>query len=132
MKKFSCEDNGYSKEEVNQFINEILNKTEEVIKKNNEQEKQIEQLRTELQHYKKLQDSIKEAVVQEESEKIIIDAKLDASSIINDALERAEQIERERRLLENNMRIFKKKLKLIVEQQHVIVDKIDELEIEDK
>ena len=60
---------------------------------------------------------------------IIDDAKKNASRIINDALLRAESIEMKADTLERNMRIFKRKLKLIVEQQMSVVDEIEELEL---
>jgi len=132
MKKFGYEENGYNREEVNQFITEVLSETDAIATRYKEQEKQIQSLKSELNHYQELQSTIKEVVVREESEQIIREAKQDASEIINDALKQAEEVERQRRLLERNMELFKKKLKLIMEQQHIIVDKIDELEIEDK
>ena len=132
MEKFSHETNGYNREEVNQFIGEVINESDDMLKKFKQQQEQINLLQEELTHYKKLETSLKDVMAKEESEKIILDAKKDASEIIKDALDRAEKVETQRQLLERNMRIFKKKLKLILEQQKVIVDKIDELEIEDK
>ena len=132
MGKFSYEENGYNRSEVNEFITEVITKTDEVIAKYKQQEKQIDRLQNELKHYEEVQGKIKDAVVLEESEQIIRDAKQDASEIINDALKTAEEVERQRELLEKNMEIFKKKLKLIMEQQNIIIDRIDELEIEDK
>ena len=132
MKKFSSETNGYNREEVNDFIKDVIKETEMMTEKYKEQEETINNLQDEISEYKKLETDIKNAVTLEESRKIIADAKKDASEIINDALVQAEELEAQRKLLEKNMEIFKKKLKLIIEQQKIIVDKIDELEIEDK
>ena len=131
MKKFSSETNGYNREEVNDFIKEVIQETEGMTNKYREQEETIKRLQEEINQYQKLETSIKDAVHVSESERIIADAKKDASEIINEALRSAEEIDAQRRILEKNMEIFKKKLKLIVEQQMVIVEKINELEIKE-
>jgi len=132
MKQFTSETNGYNRKEVNKFLSDVIKETDELIEKYKEQEKQIQKLQEQVGHYQDVQNTIKETVLEDESDHIIMEAKREASEIINDALERAEQVETQRKLLEKNMEIFKKKLKLIMEQQHIIVDKIDELEIQDK
>ena len=66
----------------------------------------------------------------EEAKIIVEDAKRNASRIVNDALIRSEKIEIKADTLERNIRIFKKKLKLIVEQQLSVVDEIEELKID--
>ena len=132
MEQFSSETNGYNRKEVNKFLSDIIKETDEIIEKYKQQEEQMKSLQEQIDHYQGVQSTIKDAVVEEESNHIIMEAKREASEIINDALERAEKVEAQRRLLEKNMEIFKKKLKLIMEQQHIIVDKIDELEIQDK
>ena len=132
MKKFSNEANGYNREEVNQFVREVVEETEDMVGKYKQQEQRINALQEEVSHYKELQASIKEVMEKERERQIIMDAKADASEIINDALRRAEEVDAQRKLLERNIEIFKKKLKLILEQQRAIVEKIDELEIEDK
>ena len=132
MKKFSSETNGYNRKEVNKFLNDIVRETNELAVKYKQQEERIKELQEEIKHYKSVQTSIKDTVIEEEKNQILMDAKQDASEIINDALVQAEKLEKQRRLLERNMKLFKKKLKLIMEQQHIIVDKIDELEIQDK
>ena len=131
MKKFSSESNGYNKKEVNQFLNEIIKETDKIVAKYKEQEKQIKDLQKEMNQYKKIQTTIEKSIAQNEKEQILLEAKKDASRIINDALERAEQVEKQRALLEKNIEIFKKKLKLIMAQQHMIVDQIDQLEIQE-
>ena len=71
-------------------------------------------------------------MAREERDMIVRDAKSNASRIVNEALLRAEKIELKADTLERNMRIFKKKLKSILEQQQAIVDEIEILELEDK
>ena len=144
MEKFSYETNGYNRSEVNQFISDVIRETEGIITKVKNQSNEIEELKKELEHYKKLEDALNNAVIKadevkadmtrlanEESDLIIREAKTNASRIVNDALLRAEKLENERETLERNMKIFKRKLRLIIEQQLAVVDEIEILEIEE-
>ena len=144
MEKFSYETNGYNRNEVNQFISDVIRETEGIISKVRAQSSEIEELKKELEHYKNIENALNNAVMkadeaqaditrlaQEESDLIVREAKINASRIVNDALLKAEKIENERETLERNIKIFKKKLKLIIEQQLAVVDEIEVLEIED-
>ena len=144
MEKFSYEANGYNRNEVNQFINDVIKETEGIITRVRRQNSEIESLKKELQSYKVMESTLKSSIIKadaesdnikkmarEESETIINDAKNNASRIVNEALLRAEKIETQTDTLERNMRIFKKKLKAIMEQQQAVVDEIEILELED-
>ncbi len=143
MEKFSYETNGYNRTEVNQFINDVIAQTEEIIEKFKVQSNELEQLKKELEHYRKLEDTLKHAVItaeengkntrrlaEEEASMIINDAKNNANRIVNEALLKAEKIQVNREILEKNINIFKRKLKLIIEQQMAVVDEIEVLELE--
>ena len=143
MEKFSYETNGYNRREVNNFVNEVITQTEGIVKKCKEQRNEIEKLKEELKHYRNLESSLKDAIIRaeeagdnikrmarEESSMIVTDAKNNASRIVNEALLRAEKIEIKAETLENNMKIFKRKLKLIMEQQMAVVEEIEVLELE--
>lgn len=143
MDKFSYEANGYNRREVNQFISDVITQTEGIITKCRQQSAEIEKMKAELEHYKSLEDTLKVAIIKaeetgdnikrmarEESAMIVTDAKHNASRIVNDALLKAEKIENNAELLEKNMRIFKRKLKLIMEQQMAVVEEIEVLELD--
>ena len=145
MEKFSYEANGYNRNEVNQFVSDVIRETEGIITRVRKQNTEIEELKKELQHYREQENNLKNAIIQadmtsdnikkmarEERDMIVNDAKHNASRIVNEALLRAEKIELQADTLERNMRIFKKKLKSIMEQQMAIVDEIEILELEDK
>ena len=124
MEKFSYEANGYNRSEVNQFINDVITQTEGIITRCKQQNKDIEKLKAELEHYKMLENTLKTAIIKaeetgdnikrmarEESELIVTDAKHNASRIVNEALLKAEKIENNAEILEKNMKIFKRKLR---------------------
>lgn len=143
MEKFSYEANGYNRREVNQFISDVISQTEGIITKCRAQSADIEKLKAELEHYRNLEDTLKVAIIKaeetgdnikrvarEEGEMIVTDAKHNASRIVNEALLKAEKIENNSEILQSNMKIFKRKLKLIMEQQMAVVDEIEVLELD--
>ena len=144
VEKFSQEADGYNKEQVNKFVEDVIIQTEAVINRVRTQQDEIKSLKKELEHYKKIEETLKSALLNaekasndikqnaiEESKIIVTDAKRNASHIINDALLRAEKIEIKADTLERNIITFKRKLKLIVEQQLAVVEEIEELDLKD-
>ena len=144
MKKFNKEFNGYKKEEVNAFLNDVIVETEKMLKKVKQQQEEITELKKEIIHYKEIEKSLTLALssaeqasenirkmAREESRAIIDDAKRNANRIINDALIRNERLELKREQTERNLRVFKNRLRAIVEQQLQVVDEIETLEIEE-
>jgi len=143
MEKFTYEPDGYNRREVNEFINDVITQTEGIIVKCKEQRDEIDKIKKELEHYKGLENSLKDAIIKaeetgdnikrmarEESNIIVVDAKHNASRIVNEALLKAEKIEVNAETLKSNIKIFKRKLKLIMEQQMAVVDEIEILELE--
>ena len=143
MDKFNYEANGYNKAEVNKLIDDVIVQTEGIIERVKKQSKEIKELKEELEKYKRMEDTLKSSMYKaevasnnikkqaiDEGKMIVEDAKRNASRIVNDALIRSEKIELKADTLERNVRIFKKKLKLIVEQQLAVVDEIEELDLE--
>lgn len=141
--RFSIEENGYNKAEVNKLIDDVIVQTEGIIERVKKQSKEIKELKEELEKYKRMEDTLKSSMYKaevasnnikkqaiDEGKMIVEDAKRNASRIVNDALIRSENIELKADTLERNVRIFKKKLKLIVEQQLAVVDEIEELDLE--
>ena len=144
MDKFNYEANGYNKAEVNKFVTDVIKETEGIIKKCKEQKKEIEELKEKLSHYETLEDTLKQSLInaektadnvkhlaREEADVIISDAKHNASRIVGESLLKARKIEQEADTLEKNIKIFKRKLKIIVEQQMAVVEEIETLDLED-
>ncbi len=142
MDKFKIVENGYSVSEVNKFVDDVIAQTESMLEKMKKQHKDNEELQRRIDHYKRIETELKNALFKaeqssseikkqayEEKNAIIEEARKNASRIVNDALLRAEKIEIKTDTLERNLRIFKKKLKLVVEQQLTVIDEIEELEL---
>lgn len=144
MDKFSIEANGYSRSEVNKFIDDVIANTESMIKRVKTQQIEINNLKEEIVKYKKMEETLKGSMYKaeeastnikkqamDEGKIIVEEARRNASRIVNDALLRAEKIELKADTLERNVRIFKRKLKSVIEQQLAVVEEIEILDIDD-
>jgi len=154
MQKFSRTLHGYNPDEVNEFLDDIINQVEAMIESNRQKNEQILLLKKELskresnddivkkaQKFDELEASLNKAIVmaedtgehirrvaKQERDLILEEAKKNASIIINDALVRSEKIEYQATLLRKNIIMFKRKLRINLEQQIRLVDEIEILE----
>ncbi len=142
MKKFNEEVNGYNKQEVNQFLGDTIKQVESVLVRIQKQNDEIESLRKELSHYKQIEQTLNRAMynaeeasdnikrmARQESNMILDDAKKNANRIVNEALLKAEKIEYQNDLAVRNLKVFKNKLRKVVEQQLEVVEEIELLEL---
>ncbi len=152
MKRFSVVNNGYDIDEVNRFIDIVIGRLEKLNAENASYLAKIDRLSAELEESKnapdtadnegvdahKLEkailavqetnDKMKE-VAREEAKMIVEEAKNNANSIVHEALVNAEKTEQERALLEKNMKIYKERIKSLVETQLRIVEDLDKVEL---
>ncbi len=152
MEKFSRVLRGYDPDEVNSFLDKVIAKVEAMIKEIDEKDKQIASYKTLEEENKKLNDKIAQFSRMEENLKrailmaektseqirltayqerdiIVGDAKKNANRIVNEALLKAEEIEKETDNLRRNMIVFKKRLREALETQLELVDDIEKIDI---
>ena len=152
MDKFNRTLRGYDPEEVNNFLDQIIDRVELMVKDIKEKDETINQLKQELENtknireklaqYERMEDTLNRAIIMaqktsdqlkvsahRESEIMIDDAKKNASRIVNEALLRAEKIENDAITLKRNVNIFKRRLKDIIETQLEVIDEIDKVEL---
>lgn len=142
MERFHYEENGYNRAEVHAFIENVIKETEGIIQKYQEQKEEIKNLKMKLESYQDMENVLKQSLIhaekagdhvkrlaREEADIIVRDAKSNASRIVNEALIRADKIEKQADVLERNVKIFKRKLKIIVEQQLAVVEEIEVLDL---
>ena len=63
MEKFSYEANGYNRNEVNNFVGDVITQTEGIIQKCKEQREEIRKLKEELKQYREIENSLKDSVM---------------------------------------------------------------------
>lgn len=140
MNNFTNVADGYRKEEVNEFVEYVIKRTEENILTIKKQKDEIEELKRENERLKKLEDSYHyiqnqientaneiKSNAKYEAELIIREAKENASSIVNDALLRAEKLETEKSNLNQSLKIYKRKVKSALMEQLELIDDIEVL-----
>lgn len=143
MKKFDKSFNGYNVNQVNAFVDDVVDKVDDMITKMKEKDLIIDRLTKELEHYKSMDATLNRAVVMaeeasnkykenslNESDLIVAEAKKNANRIINDALMKAEHIEEESARLRRNIVTYKRRMKGLIEQQSEIIDDLDKIDIE--
>lgn len=147
MKRFSIVEKGYDIDEVNRFIDIVIGRLEKLNTENTTYAAKIERLNARIQEketnnsaldinklekailaVQETSDKMKE-VAREEARIIVEEAKNNANSIVHEALVRAEKIEQERILLEKNMRVYKQRVKSIIETQLEMAEDLDKIEL---
>ena len=143
MKKFDRSLNGYNVAQVNAFVDDVVDKVDDMITKMKQKDLEIDRLNKELEHYKNMDATLNRAVVVaeeaaskyqtaalNESDMLVTEAKKNANRIINDALIKAEKIEEDSARLRRNIITYKRRMRNLIEQQAEIVDDLDKIDIE--
>lgn len=131
---------GFKKEDVSNFVDYVIKKTEENILTIKNQKEEIDKLREELAIYKRLENNYydlnKKAeeqsieirnIAKKEAEVLISEAKDNANKIVNDALLKAQEVKRQQQELNKNIYNYKKKLRSMLIAQLEEVEDIEML-----
>lgn len=142
MKRFNIVSNGYDVNEVNRFIDVVINRLDKLNKENEHYIKEIADLKEELEENKKVDEKLSKAIIaaqetsdrmkqlaKEEATLIIDDAKRNANSIVHEALLEASKTENEAALLRKNITVYKNRVKNILKSQLEIAEDLDKLEL---
>lgn len=152
MEKFSRTLRGYNPDEVNRFLDKIINQVESIVNESKQKDLKIaeleklelenENLKQKLAQYERMEATLNKAIMMaqktseqiklaahDESEILLDEAKKNANRIVNEALLRAEKTEHEANLLRRNINIFKRRVKDIVEAQLEVVNEFDKIDL---
>ena len=152
MEKFSRVLRGYDPDEVNSFLDKVIAKVEAMVKEIDEKEKQIasykvleeenKKLSDKFAQFSRMEENLKRAILMaektseqikltayQERDIIVSDAKKNANRIVNEALLKAEEIEKETDNLRRNLIVFKRRLRENLETQLELVDDIEKIDI---
>ena len=141
MNNFSnIQNGGYNKQEVNDFVDYVIKKTEENILTIRKQKEEIEYLKSENARLSRLEESYTyiqsqiensaneiKANAKYEAELIIREAKDNASAIVNDALLKSEKLINDREKLNQTLKVYKRKVRNALMEQLEIIDEIEVL-----
>ena len=140
MRRFTTTISGYDKNEVHSFVNEVTREYESMLTKLKDRDLKIRNLEDQLKKYESMEQTLKRAIfvaedasnqikriARDESRTIVEDAKKNASRIINDALIKAEKTEIEADELRRKIKLYKRRIKEVLEEQLDMVDDIDKI-----
>ena len=139
MKKFGTSLYGYNKQDVNNFISEVIKEYESMLNNLKTSNEENRKLAAEIEKYKDMQGSFNKAMLvaedasnqikkmaKDEYRQIVEDAKKNASRIVNDALLRADKIERDSEELRRKTIILKRRLRQEIEESLETIESIGE------
>ena len=142
MKRFNIVENGYDVNEVHRFIDIVINKLEKLNAENTAYALEIDKLNMKLRENKPSDDRLEKAILavqetadrirdasREEARLIVEEAKNNANTIIHEALVKAERIEHDSMILEKNMKVYKERVKSLLEAQLRIAEDLDKVEL---
>lgn len=137
-KEFTRGLRGYDQDEVNDFLDQIIKDFEIVIREKKELERQVEDLDEKLKHFSNIEETLNKSILiaqqtaeelkgnaTKESQLIVREAEKNADRIINEALEKARRIEIEVEELKKQGKVFRTRLKMLVEAQLELVENND-------
>ena len=146
MKRFSIVNNGYDINEVNRFIDIVIQRLEKLNTENSSYLAKIDELELKLKDNKEddtrkldkailavqdASDKMRE-VAKEEARIIVEEARNNANAILHEALIDAQKTEQERMILEKNIKVYKNKIKTLLEGQMSLVSELDKVDLEEK
>ena len=148
-KAFSTKFRGYDIDEVEEFLDLIVNDYEELIRENHEKEAKIRNLEERLIYFDEMKDSLSQSVLiaqdtaervkqaaqersgnivqqaEQDAQRLLDRAKYKANDILRQATDNAKRVAVETEELKNKTRVFHQRLKSTIESQLSIVDSQD-------
>ena len=118
--------NGYSVDEVDDFLDDLTVEYEKVFKENSEYKAKLEKLEEDVQHYKTIESTLQSTLVMAQStaEEVKEVAKQQAEQILNEAKANAEK---DVATLENEISLKKKELDDVQKQFDIYKAKMESL-----
>ena len=148
-KAFSTKFRGYDIDEVEEFLDIIVNDYEELIRENHEKEAKIRNLEERLIYFDEMKDSLSQSVLiaqdtaervkqaaqersgnivqqaEQDAQRLLDRAKYKANDILRQATDNAKRVAVETEELKNKTRVCHQRLKSTIESQLSIVDSQD-------
>ncbi|WP_117169785.1 DivIVA domain-containing protein [Paraliobacillus sediminis] len=137
-KEFSRGFRGYDEDDVNEFLDQIIKDYELVIRDKKELKNQVEDMKDRLGHFSNIEETLNKSILiaqetaeevkgnaNKESKLIIKEAEKNADRIINEALQKSRTIAIEVEDLKKQAKVFRTRLKMLVEAQLELVENDD-------
>ncbi len=139
-KEFPRSFRGYNEDEVDRFLDEVVEEFERLYKENLEIRDRISMLHEQITHYKTMENTLKETLItaqktadevvenaQKKGELIIKEAEDQGKRIIEEAKTEVIEVQKEADELRKQMQVFKMRFKTLLETQLEMVTSQKEL-----
>jgi len=139
-KEFSKSFRGYNEDEVDQFLDKIVEEFEKLYKENLELKDKVEALGNQLGHYKTIENTLKETLItaqktadevaaaaQKKAELIIREAEEQGRKIIEQANAQVMDIRKEYEEVRKQMQIFRTRFRTLLEAQLELISEEKEM-----
>lgn len=137
-KEFSSKFRGYDEDDVNEFLDQIVKDYEIVIREKKNLEEQVTLLEEKLGHFTNIEETLNKTILvaqetaeevkgnaMKESKLIIKEAEKNADRIINESLSKSRRISMDVEELKKQAKVFRTRLKMLVEAQLEMIDTED-------
>lgn len=137
-KEFGNKWNGYDKDEVNEFLEQLMKDYENLIEENNALKNEVKQTTAQISHYNTIEETLQKSIMtaqeaaedvrrnsMKESKLIIKEAEKNADRIVNEALSRARKVSLEVEDLKKQSKVFRNRFKMLIEAQLDLVNAED-------
>src|SRR5690625_3858860 len=129
-KDFTKTFRGYDEDEVNEFLDQVIKDYELTIRKAKEYEAKVKQLEEKISHFSNIEETLNQSILvaqetaeevkgnaRKEAKLIIKEAEKNADRIINEALDKSRKIHLEIEDLKKQGKVFRTRLRMLVEAQ---------------
>ena len=148
-KEFTKSFRGYDEDEVNEFLDQVVKDYEIVIREKRALEEKVNQLNERLNHFTNIEETLNKSILvaqetaeelksnaAKESKLIVKEAEKNDDRIINEALTKSRQISIEVEEMKKQAKVFRTRLKMLVEAQLEMIntddwDNLFEMEMDD-
>ena len=137
-KEFTRSFRGYDIDEVNEFLDQVIKDYESVIREKQELQEKLEEQTERLGHFSNIEETLNKSILvaqetaeevkgnaMKESKLIIKEAEKNADRIVNEALSKARRISMEVEELKKQAKVFRNRLKMLVEAQMEMINTDD-------
>lgn len=142
-KEFTQSFRGYDRDEVNEFLDQVMKDYEIVIREKNELKRKLSELEEKLGHFTNIEETLNKSILvaqdtaeeltanaKKESKLIIKEAEKNADRIVNEALDKSRKIQLETEELKNRGKVFRTRLRTLVQAQLDMLENEDWEELE--
>ncbi|MDI3327450.1 MAG: DivIVA domain-containing protein [Alicyclobacillaceae bacterium] len=137
-KEFAVSFRGYNQDEVNEFLQQVIQDFEALIRENKQLTERVQQLEEKLSHFTNLEESLSKSIVvaqeaaeevkanaRKEAQLIVREAEKNADRIVNEALMKSRKVLMEMEEIQKQVSVFRARFRSLVQAQLEMIESRD-------